>query len=193
MITLSRMITYKKVSESMKDNTVTAMMHPLRIRIIQELALKHTATTKELLHACGDIPQATLYRHLKELLSYNIIKVSQENTINGIIEKVYAINDGAMSTIMKDPTTITKDDLTSIFNQFMISLMTDFKSYIDHEDGTSHLQHDFGLVSASLFLSDDELKEMLLSIDQVMSTYLENQPSDDRKLRKFSRIITTSK
>lgn len=176
----------------MTDNTIAAMMHPLRIRIIQELAIKKHATTKELIHACGDIPQATLYRHLKELLHHDLIKVTQENQINGIIEKVYTINSDKQP-FSKDISQLTVDDLSSIFNQFMISLLTDFKTYIDHEDGIKHLQTEFGLVSASLFLSDQELIAMLTKINTVISSYLQNEPNNERKLRKFSRILTTSK
>jgi len=176
----------------MNDTTIKAMMHPLRLRIIQELAIKQQATTKELMHACGDIPQATLYRHLKELHNQDIIKVSQENQINGIIEKVYTINQ-EHKPFAKDPSELTIEDLSSIFNQFMISLMTDFKTYINHEDGLNHLQTEFGLVSASLFLSDQELIDMLTKINEVISSYLQNEPNEERKLRKFSRILTTSK
>lgn len=177
----------------MKQNTITAMMHPIRIRIIQELSIKKTATTKELQAACGHFAQATLYRHLKELLHHKLIKIVSENHINGIIEKVYAIDQDVTQNIAKDPSKMTEDDLTHIFNQFMISIMTDYKTYIDHEDGLKNIQNEFGLVSTSLFLTDDELKDLLISINKLIYPLINQQQEEGRKLRKFSRIITTSK
>lgn len=190
------MITFKieyKGESQMKQNTITAMMHPIRIRIIQELSIKKTATTKELQAACGNFAQATLYRHLKELLHHEIIKIESENTINGIIEKVYTINKDMTQDIAKDPSKLTEDDLTHIFNQFMIAIMTDYKTYIQHEDGLKNIQNEFGLVSTSLFLTDDELKELVISINQLIYPLLNLQQEPGRKLRKFSRIITTTK
>lgn len=177
----------------MKQNTITAMMHPIRIRIIQELSIKKTATTKELQAACGNFAQATLYRHLKELLKHELIKIVSENNVNGIIEKVYAINNDVSKNIAQDPSKLSIEQLTDIFNQFMISIMTDFRTYIDHEDGLKDIQNEFGLVSASLFLTDEELKALMLSINQLIIPLLDQKQEKGRKLRKFSRILTTTK
>ena len=107
----------------MKSDITKIMMNPIRIKILQELGLKGKATTKEIQSACGDIAQATLYRHLNELLKNDIIQVIDENIINGIIEKVYTINLNPTLEIAKDPSKLSKGEYLDIFNQFIITFI----------------------------------------------------------------------
>ena len=176
----------------MKNDIIKIMMNPIRIKILQELGLKGKATTKEIQKACGDIAQATLYRHLTELLKNDIIQVIDENIINGIIEKVYSIKMNPTLEIAKDPTKLSRDDYSDIFSQFMISIITDFKSYISHEDAIAHIAASIGFSSNSIFLSDEELKEMTSEFRTSINKRLRNEPSPERKLRKISTIVTTT-
>jgi DNA-binding HxlR family transcriptional regulator len=97
-----------KRGDWVKNDVIKAIMHPIRLRIIQELNLKKSATTKEIQRACGDCSQATLYRHLKTLLEYEIIEVVHENNINGIIEKVYALTSNSTEIIIGNPKNFQK-------------------------------------------------------------------------------------
>lgn len=175
----------------MNDNIIKIMMNPISIRIIQELGLKGKATTKELNEACGDIAQATLYRHLTKLLENSIIAVVDENIINGIIEKVYAIKNDPTVAIAKDPSSLSRDDYMNIFNQYIISILTDFKSYIGHDDAIKLITSSLGFSSNSLFLSDVELQEMMAELRVSINKRLKNAPAQGRKLRKVSQIVTT--
>lgn len=176
----------------MKKDILKVMMHPLRIKIIQELAQKQKATTKEIQKACGDCSQATLYRHLKEMLDYDLIEVVEENNINGIIEKVYSIKTDVSKEIMNDTSKMSKDDFQNIFNQFLITIMSDLKSYLDQKNAIEDIKNNIGLVSFSLFLSDEELVDMMKEISKIVSSHMSNEKNDLRKLRKISYIITTS-
>ncbi len=176
----------------MNDNIIKIMMNPIRIKIIQELGLKGKATTKEIQGACGDIAQATLYRHLNELLKNNIIQVVDENIINGIIEKVYAIKNNPSSEIANDPSKLCRDDYTNMFNQYIISILTDFKSYISHENAITHIMSSLGFSSSSIFLSDDEMLEMMTEFRASIMKRIPNKPTPGRKLRKVSQIVTTT-
>ena len=176
----------------MKSDIIKIMMNPIRIKILQELGLKGKATTKEIQGACGDIAQATLYRHLNELLKNDIIQVIDENIINGIIEKVYTINLNPTLEIAKDPSKLSKGEYLDIFNQFIISILTDFKSYISHEDAIAKITTSLGFSSNTIFLTDDELKEMTSEFRASINKRLRNEPAPERKLRKVSSIITTT-
>jgi len=176
----------------MKSDIITIMMNPIRIKILQELGLKGKATTKEIQKACGDIAQATLYRHLNELLKNDIIQVIDENIINGIIEKVYKIKLNLTLEIAKDPSKLSIDDYLDIFSQFMISILADFKSYIAHEDAIAKIKTSLGFSSNTLFLTDDELKEMTTEFRASINKRLRNESTPERKLRKISSIVTTT-
>ncbi|PKK94613.1 MAG: hypothetical protein CVV60_05485 [Tenericutes bacterium HGW-Tenericutes-5] len=178
--------------KEMKKDILKVMMHPLRIKIIQELAMKQKATTKEIRKACGDCSQATLYRHLKEMLEYDLIEVVEENNINGIIEKVYSIKTDVSKELMSKKDKMSKDDFQNIFNQFLITIMSDLRSYLEQKNAIEEIQNNIGLVSQSLFLSDEELLEMMREITKMIALRTNNEKTKERKLRKVSYIVTSS-
>jgi len=170
---------------------VKSIMNPIRIKIIQELSIKKTATTKEIAQACGDIPQATLYRHLYALMKSGVIQVVSENKIRGIMEKVYGIKENPSQTINKNLEKITKDELSTLFSQFAISILTDFDSCIAKPEVMKSINKNIGFTSNSLLLTDEEFIEMMAEIKQIIIRKMSNQFVFGRKLRKFSTIITT--
>lgn len=171
---------------------IRSIMDPVRIRIIQELSMKKTATTKELAQACGDIPQATLYRHLNGLLKNEVIQVVSENKIRGILEKVYAIKENPSQTVNDHLSTITVEELSTIFSQFMLNIVTEFNSCITVPEVMGNIKKNIGFSSMSLLLSDEELVAMMKELNQVFLKRFDNQASPGRKLRKISTILTTN-
>lgn len=176
----------------MKNDVIKAIMHPIRIRIIQELNLKKSATTKEIQRACGDCSQATLYRHLKTLLEYEIIEVVHENNINGIIEKVYALTNNSTERIIGNPKNLSEDDYLNMFSKFTISLLSDFSSYLKQENSLENIENHIGFSSSSLLLTDEEMQNMFKEISEILKRNMHNQPAEGRKIRKVSQIITTT-
>ena len=59
------------------------VMNPIRQRIFQYFLLHETGTVKELKKALSDIPNASLYRHIKILVDHSILIVVGENRIRG--------------------------------------------------------------------------------------------------------------
>ncbi|MGD9910652.1 MAG: helix-turn-helix domain-containing protein [Candidatus Izemoplasmatales bacterium] len=171
---------------------IRSIMDPVRIKIIQELSIKKTATTKELSLACGDIPQATLYRHLKGLLNNDVIQVVSENKVRGILEKVYAMKENPSQTINNQINTITIDDLSTIFSQYILNILTDFHSCVTTPNVIDNIKKNIGFTSISLLLTDEELIEMMKEINQVFLKRVDKQSAPERKLRKISTILTTT-
>ena len=177
----------------MNNEAIKALMNPIRLKIVHELSLKGRATTKEILEICGDIPPATLYRHLNSLLKNGIVEVVSENKIRGIFEKVYAIKLNPADYINKNPAELTKDELSELFSQFVVSLLTDFHRYLCDNEKVNPVEDKIGFRSYSLFLSDDELMEMMSEIRGIIMKKSENKASADRKLRKLSTVTTPYK
>lgn len=172
----------------MKKDIISVMMHPIRIKILQELRLKGSATTKEIQAACGNVAQSTLYRHLKELLNADLIKVVDENMVNGIIEKVYGPGRSINQEVKKDPGKRTGDEYLQMFTQYMIAILADFKNYIDHHPDTSKILDNIGFSSASMFLSCEEGEAMMNEIKEILVKRMNNEPKEGRQLMKFSMI-----
>jgi len=170
---------------------IRSIMDPVRIKIVQELSIKKTATTKEIALACGDIPQATLYRHLSALMKNEVIQVVSENKVRGILEKVYAIKENPSQTINRNLKTITREELSTIFSQFIISILTDFNTCISVPEVVKSVSKNIGFTSTSLLLTNEELVEMMAEINQVFMRRINNISAPGRKLRKLSTILTT--
>jgi DNA-binding transcriptional ArsR family regulator len=176
----------------MKTDIIKSIMHPIRIKIIQELNIRKQATTKEILKACGDCSQATLYRHIKTLLKHEIIEIVQENNVHGIIEKVYALNTETNEKILGDPKALSREDYLKLFTHYMLSLLADFSTYMKNDDALNNIENQIGFSSSTLLLTDQEFQEMFKEIGQTIMKYMNNQPKEGRKLRKVSQVVTTT-
>lgn len=177
----------------MNNEAIKSMMNPIRMRIIQEISLKRTATTKEIAEICGDIPQASLYRHLNTLLKNGILEVVSENKVRGILEKVYAIKVNPSEEINKRVSDLTKEELSALFSQFIISLLSDFDQYLSAEEKIDVVKDMIGFRSYALYLSDAEFIEMTGEINNIIIKRIDNKASNDRSIRKFSTVITSFK
>ena len=58
------------------------VMKPARQRIFQYFLLHETGTVKEVKKALSDVPNASLYRHIKILADNSILMVVDENRID---------------------------------------------------------------------------------------------------------------
>ena len=149
-----------------QGEAIKSMMNPLRLKIVQEISLKGTATTKEIAEICGDIPQATLYRHLNSLLKHEIIEVVSENKVRGILEKVYAIKVNPQDEIDRNTDKMSKQEISELFSQFIISILSDFNNYVSKSENVDIIKDKVGFRSYPLYLSDEEFMEMMGEIHE---------------------------
>ena len=74
----------------MTDVDPEVLLHPVRIKILTALAAKD-ATPHDIAHTVGDIPKASLYRHINILRAVGAIREVREYRVRGTFEKVYAL------------------------------------------------------------------------------------------------------
>ena len=73
------------------------LLNPVRMRIIQELALRQNVTASELCAAISDVPRTTMYRHINVLLDCGVVSVVAEKKIRGSLERTLALNVGEIT------------------------------------------------------------------------------------------------
>ena len=61
----------------MTDRLMECITNPVKCKLLLEIHSQGKATAKQLADIYTDIPQATLYRHLKKMLSDGILQVSR--------------------------------------------------------------------------------------------------------------------
>ena len=71
----------------MTDKIMECITNPVKCKLLLEIYSQGQATAKHLSDTLGDVPQATLYRNLKKMLSDGILKVVDETPIRGTIGK----------------------------------------------------------------------------------------------------------
>lgn len=176
----------------MKNEALKSMMNPVRLTIIRAISKNNQMTTKEIQEVCGDISQATLYRHLSDLRKNDIIQVVAENQIRGTVEKVYAIKDNPMTEIQGKGKNLTKEELSDIFSQYIISIMSDFEEYMKKSKNMKSIDKELSLGTTSMFLSDEETLELFHEMNESLMKRINNESTPKRKLRKISIVLTTS-
>ncbi|MGO5051486.1 helix-turn-helix domain-containing protein [Lachnospiraceae bacterium LCP25S3_G4] len=157
------------------------MMHPVRLRIIQAIALKEEATTAQIATELSDIPPATLYRHMRTLEGYHLIKVVKEIPKRGTVEKVFVINPDAF------PKENEIEQGEQLINATFLSLTNSFHQYFASGNVDMVSDHLF-LGTSTLLLSDEEMEDFTAKIGSILNEYLQNKTTETRKPRRITFI-----
>lgn len=163
----------------MQQDIAEIVMNPIRLRIVQYLAVHKLGTVAQIRAELSDIPQASLYRHIKVLAEADFIKVVKETKLRGTVEKTYALSSGAAVGGNADPSTAIQGALLSLF--------ASFRSYFANaENDPQKDMLTFG--TSTLMLSDEEFADFLMSIGKLIGNAIQNPPNEQRKPRRFTVI-----
>lgn len=148
------------------------------------------AQAKEVL---GDIALATLYRHLKQLHEGGLLEVVDERQVRGTVERTYGVVTEATAIGADDLVDTDAEDHFRYFGTFVGTLLADYASYLDnnyHEPGRVDLAADrVGFRQVPLWLSDDELDEVVAELSEALVSRMENRPAHGRRRRLFTSIV----
>lgn len=164
---------------TMKDMN-EVLLNPVRIRIIQELAIRGNVTAAELGEKMSDVPRTTLYRHINVLLDNNILSVVSEKKIRGSLERTLALNIEEISKYN------TIENASQNALGFLINRYTKFHNYFNSENADP-VQDKIFLNNTILMMDDSEFDQFLLELRELFVKY--NLPfADGRKARDISVI-----
>ena len=170
----------------MTETAVEAILHPVRMRIITALNGRQR-TTAQLASALPDVPQATLYRHLKRLLNAGLVSVVDRRPVRGVLEKVYALS-GSGVVSPESIARMTPDDWRRAFSAYTASLMGQFEVYLQSEPADLAADR-VSFRTAPLYLSDSETAQLLSDVRALVAAAGANDPAPDRRRRLFSTVL----
>ena len=154
------------------------VMNPIRQRIFQYFLLHETGTVKELKKALSDIPNASLYRHIKILADHSILIVVGENRIRGTVESVYRLNKDALAT---------EDESGNAVQMSLLSICASFARYF--AGGNADPKRDMLLLTnCTLLLTDEEFSGFLSEINEIALRYMKVETTDGSKTRQITLI-----
>src|SRR5690242_3267934 len=125
-----------------KDETKTLLdliLHPVRMRILILLSGSAGLTPQQMAEQMSDIPQATLYRHIKSLAQAEVLTVTAERPVRGTLEKVYALNTSGENVRGSGPegaaafNRLSKAEHQRYFTSFMLTLLDDYTRYLNRD------------------------------------------------------------
>jgi len=163
------------------------LLHPLRLRIVQAL-VGRPMKPLELLDHLGDVPQASLYRHIKQLEGGGVLEVVAEQRVRGGVERTYAVVEDAAQLGADDLAGTTPEDHLRYFSTFLGALVADYAAYL--EGGELDMVADrVGYRQVPLWLSDDEFDELTAEMSEAVRRRLDNEPTSQRRRRLFTTIV----
>ena len=166
--------------------------NPVKCKMLLEINVKGQLTAKELAESCGDIPQTSLYRHLKSMTESRIIKVVDEHQIRGTVEKVYAMADDLSASVKKMIEENNGQAYMLLFTQYMMGVMQEFKAYTAHED-IDILNDGSGFSLAPVYVTREELIAAMHQIGDILTRLVSNESTPERSLHNIGMIITPPK
>jgi len=176
----------------MNDKIFSYLSDPIKAKLILEVYRMEQATTTQLAEKFSEIPQATLYRHIKKMLTDGILVVADETPVRGTVEKVYALgfdfeeNNGVLMEENDGQVYLQMATL------YMLGILDEFKEYAEKKD-IDIAGDGSGLSLAPIYATADELAELLKKIGEALLPLMNNTPGDDRKLRNLCIIVTPPK
>ena len=154
------------------------VMNPVRQRIFQYFLLHETGTVKGLKKALSDVPNASLYRHIKILVDHSILMVMGENRIRGTVESVYQLNKNALAA---------EDERGNAVQMSLLGICASFARYFAR-DNVDPKKDMLLLTNCTLLLTDEEFSSFLSEINEIALKYMKAEVTESSKTRQITLI-----
>lgn len=154
------------------------MLNPVRMRIIQQLAVNARMTATELSEKIDDVPRTTLYRHINVLLENELLAVVAERKIRGSLERTFSLNAGEFQK---------HNTLDNAAQQALGFLMNRYARYHDYFNGQAPnpARDRIFFNDTILMMDDDEFDKFLAELHDLLVKY-SFEAGGGRKARDIS-------
>lgn len=166
----------------------SALLHPVRLRVIQLLLAGDGLTTQQLHERLSDVPIATLYRHVAHLVSHGLLDVAGEQQVRGVSEKTYRVVEGLVNPSAEELRALSPEELLTTFTLFVSGVIRDFGSYVrqgEHDlvaDRVNFAQANFWATTAEVDVFFDTVMEALREL-------MSNDQGQGRTLRALTTVM----
>lgn len=140
------------------------LLHPIRMRVLQQFSKSQTRTATEICQALEDIPRTTVYRHINTLITAELLTVVSEKKIRGSYERTLAIN---IDTYSKHNTRENADQ--NAFN-FLMTQYGKYHRYFEEEASDPSKDRIF-LSNVTLMMTDEEYDTFLTKLQALLMEY----------------------
>jgi DNA-binding transcriptional ArsR family regulator len=169
-------------------DTVDLLLHPVRLRIVHAMAGDRRLTTSQLCALLPDVSKATVYRHVGLLADGGLLEVDGEQRVRGAVERRYRLHRARAVIDAETAASVSVEDHRRVFAVAMATLLAEFGAYLDRDDADPAADL-VGYRQHALWLSREELAEMIDEMRRVIVPRMGNEPSPDRTRHLISPIL----
>ncbi|MFD4946043.1 helix-turn-helix domain-containing protein [Streptomyces sp. NPDC058239] len=169
-------------------DTLELLAHPVRLRIVHAMRGGRTLTTSQLCARMPDASKATVYRHVGLLADGGVLEVEGEQRVRGAVERRYRLCQERAVIDADKVASVPLEDHRRVFAVAMAALLAEFNAYLDR-DHADPMADSVGYRQHALWLSQDELAEMISELRSVIVPRMENEPAPDRAQYLLSPIL----
>lgn len=169
-------------------DTLDLLLHPVRLRIVHALSGGVTRTTSELCERLPDVPKTTVYRHVGLLVEAQVLEVADEQRVHGAVERHYRLSGDRAKIDNEAAASMSADDHRRGFAAAMAGLLAEFNAYLDTE-GADPVADKVGYRQGVVWLSPDEVDEMVAQMGALMAEKWRNEPAPGRSPHLLSAIF----
>jgi DNA-binding HxlR family transcriptional regulator len=162
------------------------VMHPVRMKIIQQLGGR-SMTTSQLRDALPEVKQATLYRHVAALLEAEVLAVVDERQVRGAVERTLALGERIAHVDQEELAAMDEMQLRSAFMTFISGLSSDFERLLDNGDADT--REFLGFSRAPLYLDADDIADLQAGFSELLAPYLQESREGKRRVSLATVLI----
>jgi DNA-binding transcriptional ArsR family regulator len=169
-------------------DTLELLLHPVRVRILHAMSGGLTRTTSELRARLPDVSKATVYRHVSLLAEAGVLEVVSEQRVHGAVERRYRLHRPLAVIDADAAASMTLDEHRNAFAAAMAALVAEFNTYLDRANADP-TEDKVGYRQIPLWLSKDEIAELISEVQGTVIAKMDNQPTSGRRLYLVSPIL----
>lgn len=172
-------------------NRLDLIIHPVRLRIIEAIGT-NAVTTQDIANHLPDVPKSSIYRHLKQLLEGDVVRVWDTKLVNGIQEKTYRMGQSARLT-PAELEGLTAEEHIGYFTTYMATLLRTFGNYVNQREENSEaidfVKDRVGYTEVSFYATNDEFDKLQMAINQAIMPLI-NQPEGNGRIKRKLAFVT---
>jgi DNA-binding transcriptional ArsR family regulator len=168
-------------------DTLDLLLHPVRMRIVYALSGGRVRSTADLCASLPEVPKTTVYRHVGLLGDGGVLEVADVQRVRGAVERHYRLRRDRTMIEAEAGASMSLEDHRHGFTAAMAALHAEFDAYLNRP-GADPYADLVGYRQGVLWLSRDEIIEMLGELRAVITARAENQPAPGRSPRLMSLI-----
>ncbi|MEM7113585.1 MAG: helix-turn-helix domain-containing protein [Chloroflexota bacterium] len=164
------------------------ILHPVRMRLVAELS-ERQMTSRQLAEMLPDVPQATLYRHIKRLVQGGIFEVVAEQAVNGATERTYAVVAGQNRLHPDEIAALSEEEHVKLFSVFAAGLIDSFARYVQKPEPVNFEEDGVSYNRTVIYLDVTEREALAEAFMGALRPFMGNLPTAERQRYTLASVV----